>query len=125
VTLIAGGSANGNVFAGPIPVATGVPQGTTTVPLLAIGCLESGGTNTPLLNGGATKVREPLVTVHVRSSGDAYTTGLALANAVKDRLNAASVSGYVGLWANEVVYGGSDETGAHHWNITVRCMWAG
>ena len=120
VTLTLGG----NVFGGPIPVATGVPQGTTTVPLQAIGCIETGGANTPLLNGGGMRINEPTVTVQVRSAGDRYTPGVELARAAKSRCNAASVAGYVGWWAGEVTYLGPDESGAHHWNFVIRCMYA-
>jgi hypothetical protein len=113
-----------NCFGGPLPAATGVPAGTSGVPSLAIGCVQTGGANTPFIGGAAKKVHEPLVNVHVRSGGDGYTSGLALAEAAKERCNLQAPAGYIGWWASEVTYMGPDEVGAHHWTFNVRTTWA-
>lgn len=114
--LVPGVIATAAAFEGPIrKVGNGIPhQAIFITPV---------GSPPPFMymDGGA-DLRRYNAQVYVRSNPNAYTAGLALAEAAYNALHKASISGYVRVVAEQSApaYIGLDAQEHHEWTFTVQ-----
>lgn len=114
-----------SLFCGPMP--DGGPHASPAVPDRCVSVmLTGGGSNEPYNDGGAgAELCRSTVQVFIRGDRDAYSTTQALARSIRDALNFATVTDYIGadVRESEPTWLSFDETRRPLWTLNVELLW--
>jgi hypothetical protein len=114
-----------SLFCGPMP--DGGPNARPSIPDLCVAVMiTGGGQNEPYVDGGAgAELCRTTVQVFVRGDRDAFEAGQAKARAIRNSLNFATVTDYIGcdIRESEPTWLGFDETRRPLWTMNAELLW--